>query len=117
MEEDFEVKYWSHHLGVSREELQKVVGKVGNSVAAVRAKKSESSSSVGIAPTNRLSFCPIRFHYPAMLQIDLCPKCGSKMATIFLKKGRIDFRGRCEEPFLVPAKEPKPNPPNSTAAS
>ena len=36
MNEDFEVKYWTRHLGVSREELQKAVGKVGNSAAAVR---------------------------------------------------------------------------------
>jgi hypothetical protein len=36
MNEDFEVKYWTHHLGVSRDELQKAVAKVGNSAAAVR---------------------------------------------------------------------------------
>lgn len=36
MHEDFEVKYWSKELGVSREDLQKAVDKVGNSAAAVR---------------------------------------------------------------------------------
>jgi hypothetical protein len=36
MNEDFEVKYWTRHLGVSREDLQKAVEKVGNSAAAVR---------------------------------------------------------------------------------
>ena len=36
MHEDFEVKYWTKELGVSGEELQKAVDKVGNSAAAVR---------------------------------------------------------------------------------
>jgi hypothetical protein len=36
MHEDYEVKYWTKSLGVSREELQKAVDKVGNSAAAVR---------------------------------------------------------------------------------
>lgn len=36
MQEDFEVKYWTKELGVSKEELQKAVDKVGNSAAAVR---------------------------------------------------------------------------------
>jgi hypothetical protein len=36
MHERHEVKYWSHQLGVSRERLQQVVEKVGNSAAAVR---------------------------------------------------------------------------------
>ena len=36
MREAHEVKYWSHALGVTREELQKAVDKVGNSAAAVR---------------------------------------------------------------------------------
>jgi hypothetical protein len=36
MHEAYEVKYWTHALGVSKEELQKVVDKVGNSVATVR---------------------------------------------------------------------------------
>ena len=36
MREDHEVKYWTRHLGVSREELERAVDKVGNSAAAVR---------------------------------------------------------------------------------
>ncbi|AWL98045.1 DUF3606 domain-containing protein [Bradyrhizobium ottawaense] len=36
MNEDFEVKYWTKQLGVSKDELQKAVDKVGNSAAAVR---------------------------------------------------------------------------------
>ena len=36
MDEDYEVKYWTKHLDVSREELQRAVDKVGNSASAVR---------------------------------------------------------------------------------
>ena len=36
MSEDYEVKYWAKELGVSREQLQEAVDKVGNSAAAVR---------------------------------------------------------------------------------
>jgi hypothetical protein len=36
MREDYEVKYWTHALGKTREELQKAVDKVGNSAATVR---------------------------------------------------------------------------------
>ena len=36
MHEDFEVKYWTKELGVSKEELQRAVDKVGSSAAAVR---------------------------------------------------------------------------------
>jgi hypothetical protein len=36
MHEDFEVRYWTKALGVSKEQLQKAVDKVGNSAAAVR---------------------------------------------------------------------------------
>jgi hypothetical protein len=36
MHQSFEVKYWTHQLGVSRERLQQVVDKVGNSAATVR---------------------------------------------------------------------------------
>ena len=31
-----EVKCWTHELGVTREQLQKLVDKVGNAAAAVR---------------------------------------------------------------------------------
>lgn len=36
LHEDFEVKYWTKHLGVTREQLAKAVEKVGNSAASVR---------------------------------------------------------------------------------
>jgi predicted RNA-binding protein YlqC (UPF0109 family) len=36
MKEDYEVHYWTKHLNISKEELQKIVDKVGNSAAAVR---------------------------------------------------------------------------------
>lgn len=36
MQEDYEVKYWARELGVTRDELQRLVDKVGNSAAAVR---------------------------------------------------------------------------------
>jgi len=31
-----EVQYWTRHLGVSKDELQRAIEKVGNSAAAVR---------------------------------------------------------------------------------
>jgi len=34
--QSFEVKYWTHALGVSKKRLKEVVEKVGNSAAAVR---------------------------------------------------------------------------------
>ena len=36
MHEEYELKYWIKHLGVSREELQRAIDKVGDSAAAVR---------------------------------------------------------------------------------
>jgi hypothetical protein len=36
MHEDYEVKYWAKELGVTRDELQRIVNRVGNSAAAVR---------------------------------------------------------------------------------
>jgi hypothetical protein len=36
MHQPHEVKYWTHALGVSSEDLQRAVDKVGNSAAAVR---------------------------------------------------------------------------------
>jgi uncharacterized protein DUF3606 len=36
MTEDDAVQHWTKHLGVSREKLQQLVDKVGNSAAAVR---------------------------------------------------------------------------------
>jgi uncharacterized protein DUF3606 len=42
MHDGYEVKYWTHALGVSKEQLLKAVSKVGNSAAAVR-KELETS--------------------------------------------------------------------------
>jgi 3-oxoacyl-[acyl-carrier-protein] synthase III len=36
MHEPYEIKYWTKHLKISREQLQIAVDKVGNSAAAVR---------------------------------------------------------------------------------
>ena len=36
MGQPHEVQFWTRHLGVTRNELQRTVDKVGNSVAAVR---------------------------------------------------------------------------------
>ncbi|UPK02228.1 DUF3606 domain-containing protein [Bradyrhizobium sp. 170] len=36
MNQNHEVRYWTKHLNISKEELQKAVEKVGNSAAAVR---------------------------------------------------------------------------------
>ena len=36
MKQDYEVHYWTKHLNISKEELHKVVDKVGNSAAAIR---------------------------------------------------------------------------------
>jgi hypothetical protein len=36
MDASYEVKYWTRHLGVSRDELQGAIDKVGNAAAAVR---------------------------------------------------------------------------------
>lgn len=40
LHETYEVKYWTKHLGVTREQLAKAVEKVGNSAAAVRKELS-----------------------------------------------------------------------------
>jgi hypothetical protein len=36
MENGAEVKYWTKHLGITRERLQSIVEKVGSSAASVR---------------------------------------------------------------------------------
>jgi 3-oxoacyl-[acyl-carrier-protein] synthase III len=36
MENEAVVKYWTKHLGITRERLQNIVEKVGNSAASVR---------------------------------------------------------------------------------
>jgi hypothetical protein len=41
--EEHEVKYWTKHLGISKEELQRAVDKVGNSAAAVKKELGKQS--------------------------------------------------------------------------
>ena len=36
MQEEYEVRYWTKHLGIDQAELRRLVAKVGNSAAAVR---------------------------------------------------------------------------------
>jgi 3-oxoacyl-[acyl-carrier-protein] synthase III len=36
IENKTEVRYWTKHLGISREQLQSIIEKVGNSAASVR---------------------------------------------------------------------------------
>ena len=36
LEQEHQIKHWIRHLGVTRDELARVVAKVGNSAAAVR---------------------------------------------------------------------------------
>ncbi len=36
MNEDYEVRHWTKTLGVSREDLERAIAKIGNSAAAVR---------------------------------------------------------------------------------
>ena len=45
MSEDFEVHYWTKHLDVPREVLQRAVDKVGNSEAAVRKELGSGAKS------------------------------------------------------------------------
>jgi hypothetical protein len=42
MHEPHEVQYWTKHLNVSKEELQKAIDKVGNGAAAVRKQLAAS---------------------------------------------------------------------------
>ena len=44
MGEEHKVKYWTKHLDVSREELQRAVDKVGNSAAAVRKELGKAAA-------------------------------------------------------------------------
>jgi hypothetical protein len=46
MNEDYEVRYWTKHLRISRERLEQAVGKVGNSAAAVRKELANAQGTV-----------------------------------------------------------------------
>ena len=48
MHEPHEVQYWTKHLKVSKEQLQKAVDKVGNAAAAVR--KELAAQAVPVSP-------------------------------------------------------------------
>ena len=43
--EAWEVDFWTNELGVSKDELQKVINKVGNSTAAVRRELGQLGTS------------------------------------------------------------------------
>ena len=45
MNEAWEVDFWTHELAVSKDELQKVIDKVGNSSAAVRRELGQLRTS------------------------------------------------------------------------
>ncbi|MFZ0372823.1 MAG: DUF3606 domain-containing protein [Xanthobacteraceae bacterium] len=46
-DDELELKYWTKHLGVTRDELQSVIDKVGNSAAAVRKELGAIRDSCG----------------------------------------------------------------------
>ncbi|MGC2527855.1 MAG: DUF3606 domain-containing protein [Candidatus Acidiferrum sp.] len=46
-DDELELKYWTKHLGVTRDELQSVIDKVGNSAAAVRKELDAIRDSCG----------------------------------------------------------------------
>jgi 3-oxoacyl-[acyl-carrier-protein] synthase III len=46
MENDAEVKYWTKHLEITRERLQSIVEKVGNSAASVRKELAAQTNSM-----------------------------------------------------------------------
>ncbi len=48
MGEEREVKYWTRHLGVTREQLQRAVDKVGNAAAAVRKELEKREDASGL---------------------------------------------------------------------
>jgi len=58
MHEPREVQYWTKHLKVSREELQRVVDKVGNGAAAVRKEMATEVDRKTKGPARRVFFAP-----------------------------------------------------------
>ena len=48
MHEDHEIRYWTKHLGISREELQRAVDKVGNSATAVRKELVSTNDTISV---------------------------------------------------------------------
>ena len=52
MHEIHEVQYWSKHLKVSKEQLQRAVDKVGNAAAAVRKELAAQAAPASSAHSN-----------------------------------------------------------------
>jgi hypothetical protein len=48
MNDALEVKYWTKHLGITPQELQRAVDKVGNSAAAVRKELGKTEDGQGL---------------------------------------------------------------------
>lgn len=55
MNADDEVRYWTKHLRVTRDELQKLIDKVGNSAAAVRKELAAKSEKANGGKTDKTS--------------------------------------------------------------
>ena len=54
MSEDHEVRHWCKHLGIPRDELQKVVDKVGSSVKAVEKELGVHNASSRLRAERRV---------------------------------------------------------------
>jgi predicted RNA-binding protein YlqC (UPF0109 family) len=50
MDADDEVRHWTKHLKVGRDDLQRVIEKVGNSAAAVRKELAAQKSGASTHP-------------------------------------------------------------------
>ncbi len=47
LSEDYEVRYWTHKLGISRSQLENVVRKIGSSASAVEEELRKSTLAKG----------------------------------------------------------------------
>jgi hypothetical protein len=47
IQNDYELKYWARHFGVTREDLQRAIEKVGNSAASVHKQLQTSLADRG----------------------------------------------------------------------
>jgi len=48
LNDSFEVKHWTKHLNVSKEELQRAVDRVGNSAAAVKKELGHGKDNTSV---------------------------------------------------------------------
>jgi hypothetical protein len=65
MHEDYEVRYWTKALGVSKEELQRLVDKHGNSATKIKEAlgiSSPSPASVMLSSKRRLAQEQMQIH-------------------------------------------------------